>query len=102
VGGLALVPTPTTYYDAAYEALMAFGPGSNGGKRYVDERGASARGSYLIEKILGRELEAPRVLDFRCPPDGAAVPPLDPDVIAAMIRWIDLGAVYRAPGVPPP
>lgn len=98
-GGLALTPTPTAYYDAAYEALQAYGAGSTGGKKYVDERGASARGSYLIEKILGRELDAPRALDFRCPPAGAPVPPLDEDVIAALIRWIDLGAVYRSPGV---
>jgi hypothetical protein len=101
-GGLALTPTPTVYYDAAYEALQAFGAGSTGGKKYVDERGASARGSYLIEKILGRELDAPRALDFQCPPAGAQVPPLDPDVITALIRWIDLGAVYRAPGVEVP
>jgi hypothetical protein len=101
-GGLALTPTPTMYYDAAYEALQAFGAGSTGGKKYVDERGASARGSYLIEKILGRELDAPRALDFQCPPAGAQVPPLDPDVITALIRWIDLGAVYRAPGVEVP
>ncbi len=67
VGGLDLTPTPTAYYDAAYEALQAWGPGSTGGKRYVDERGASARGSYLIEKLLGKELAAPRALDFRCP-----------------------------------
>ncbi len=99
VGGLDLTPTPTAYYDAAYEALQAWGPGSTGGKRYVDERGASARGSYLIEKLLGKELAAPRALDFRCPPAGAAVPPLDPDVIAAFAQWIDGGAVYRAPRV---
>ena len=68
----------------------------------VDERGASARGSYLIEKLLGKELDAPRALDFRCPPVGAAVPPLDPDVIAAFAQWIDGGAVYRAPRVATP
>ncbi len=98
-GELALVPVPTTYYDAAYEALQAWGPGSTGGKRYVDERNASARGSYLMEKLTGRELDAPRALSGRCPPDGAAVPAVDPDVIAAFARWIDTGAVYRAPGV---
>jgi hypothetical protein len=98
-GGLDLTPTPTAYYDAAYEALQAFGAGSTGGKRYVDERGASARGSYLIERLLGRELDAPRALDGVCPPPGSGAPPLDPDVVAALIRWIDLGAVYRAPAV---
>ncbi len=99
-GGLDLTPTPTAYYDAGYEALQVWGPGSTGGKQYVDERNASARGSYLMEKLLGRELDAPRPLAGRCPPDGAAVPPVDPDVIAAFARWIDTGAVYRAPAVP--
>ncbi|MBK7076611.1 MAG: PD40 domain-containing protein [Myxococcales bacterium] len=102
VGGLDLTPTPTAYYDAAYEALQAWGAGSTGGKRYVDERGASARGSFLMEKLLGKELAAPRALDFRCPPVGAPVPPLDPDVIAAFAQWIDGGAVYRAPRVAVP
>ncbi len=95
--GLALEPVPTAYYDRAYEALQAFGPGSGGGKRYVDERGASARRSYLMEKLLGRELEAPRALTGPCPPPGAAVPPLDAGELAAFARWIDLGAIYRAP-----
>ena len=35
-------------------------------------------------------------------PVGAAVPPLDPDVIAAFAQWIDGGAVYRAPRVATP
>ncbi|MCC6995556.1 MAG: hypothetical protein IT370_13180 [Deltaproteobacteria bacterium] len=96
-GGLTLDPVPTAYYDRAYEALQAFGDGSGGGKRYVDERGASARRSYLMEKLLGRELEAPRVLTEACPPPGAAVPALDARELAAFARWIDLGAIYRAP-----
>ena len=98
--GLDLTPTPTAYYDAAYEALQAWGPGSTGGKRYVDERNASARGSYLMEKLLGKELDAPRPLSGRCPPDGAPAPALDPDVIDAFARWIDTGAVYRSPEAP--
>lgn len=93
-GGLALVPTPTPHYDAAYEALQAFGEGSTGGKRYLDERGASARGSYLAEKLLGRELDAPRALTAPCPPPGAA--PLDPAEVRAFLRWMDLGAIYRS------
>jgi hypothetical protein len=100
-GGLDLTPTPTAYYDRAYEALEAFGDGSTGGKRYVDERGASAYGSYLMEKLTGRELGAPRALDFQCPPPGSA-PPLSADEIKAFLRWIDLGAIYRTPGVTEP
>jgi hypothetical protein len=101
-GGLALTPTPTAYYDAAYEALQAFGDGSGAGKRYVNERDASARSSYLAEKLLGRELGAPRQLDFPCPPPGSAAPPLSDGEVRAFLRWIDLGAIYRTPGVPEP
>ena len=95
--GLALEPVPTAYYDRAYEALQAFGAGSGGGKRYVDERGASARRSYLMEKLLGRELEAPHALTGPCPPPGATVPRLGAHELAAFARWLDAGAIYRAP-----
>jgi hypothetical protein len=100
--GLSLVPAPTTYYDAAYEALMTFGDGSTGGKRWVDERGQSARGSVLMERITGRELDAPAPLTGVCPPAGSGAPPLTPDEIAAIARWIDMGAIYRTPGVEEP
>ena len=101
-GGLDLTPRKTTYYDSAYEALQAFGDGSTGGKKYLDERGASAFGSYLMEKIAGRELGAPRTLDFQCPPAGSGVPGLSTDEVKAFARWIDLGAIYRTPGVVEP
>lgn len=101
-GGLALTPAPTAFYDAAYEALQAFGDGSTGGKRWVDERGASAWGSFLMEKLTGRELGAPRPLDFRCPPAGSGAPPLEDAELRAFARWIDLGAIYRTPGVEEP
>ncbi|MCC7536188.1 MAG: PD40 domain-containing protein [Deltaproteobacteria bacterium] len=101
-GGLALEPTPTDYYDAAYEALQAFGEGSTGGKRYIDERGASAHGSFLIEQITGVERGAPRTVRAPCPPPDSGVPALTEDEVRALVRWIDLGAIYRVPGAEEP
>lgn len=101
-GGLGLEPVPTAYYDAAYEALQAFGDGSTGGKRYVDERGASAFGSYLVERITGVERAAPREVGMRCPPAGSGVPYLTEEETQAFVRWIDLGAIYRTPGAEAP
>lgn len=90
-GGLALVPTPTEQFDAAFEALLAVGSGSGGGREYVDERGSSARRSHLVERILGRELDAPRKVTRACEGE----PPLSDDEQMQLIRWIELGAVYR-------
>ncbi len=52
----------TARYDVAYEALIARGEGSLHGYRYVDVEGTSARGSYLVERVLGVELDAPRAV----------------------------------------
>ena len=90
-GGLDLVPVPTTWFDTAYEALLRPGGGSAGGRAYVDEAGTSAYGSYLIERIYGRELGAPRLLNGACPGD----PVLTAEERRTMVRWIDLGALYR-------
>jgi hypothetical protein len=96
-GGLDLDAQPTDYYDSAYEALQAFGDGSGGGKKWIDERDGSARRSFLMEKLLDRELDAPRALDAPCPPPGSSAPPLTREELAAIARWIDLGAIYRTP-----
>lgn len=90
-GGLVLEATPTLYFDTAYESLLAEGPGSGGGRKYVDEAGSSARTSYLVELMLGRELDAPRDLETPCFGD----PPLTEAEKLTIIRWIDMGAVYR-------
>ncbi len=76
---------PTKDFDTMYEALVPL----------VDEAGSSAYGSYLIERLLGRELGAPRAVGGRCTGD----PALSPDELLTIVRWIDLGAVYR--GVAP-
>lgn len=90
-GGLALEATPTAHFDTAYESLLAAGSGSGNGRKYVDEAGSSARRSYLVELIYGRELDAPRALAGSCLGD----PPLTEAQRLTIVRWIDLGAVYR-------
>lgn len=72
---------PTKDFDTMYESLVAL----------VDEPGSSAYSSYLVERLLGRELGAPRANAGRCTGD----PALTPAEVLTIVRWIDLGAVYR-------
>jgi hypothetical protein len=91
-GALDLVSEPTASFDTAYEALLAPGEGSGGDRKYVDDSDASAYSSYLIERIYGRELGAPRASAGRgCPGE----PPLSAEERLRFVRWIDLGAAYR-------
>lgn len=90
-GGLDLTVTPSVQFDSAYEALVALGSGSGHGRKYVDDLGSSARTSYLVERILGRELDAPRMVTGVC----LGEPPLSADERLTITRWIDLGAIYR-------
>lgn len=89
--GLALTPVRSARYDLAYESLVARGEGSRNGYRYVDVTGASARGSYLVERILGEELDAPRAAPST-PHRGT----LDDAELRALVRWIEAGAAWRA------
>jgi hypothetical protein len=89
--GLVLSGVPTAWYSQSYEALLEEGWGSGGGRRFVDEAGSSARTSYLMEVLLGRELEAPRGLEDH-PPLG-----LSHDEILTVTRWIEVGAPFRLP-----
>ncbi len=90
-GGLNLSAAPTMQFDSAYEALVASGSGSGHGRKYVDDVASNARASYLMERILGRELDAPRTVDGSCPGE----PPLGAEERLTLTRWIDLGAIYR-------
>lgn len=91
-GGLNLEAAPSpSGFDTAYEALLVSGEGSGGGRRYVDEAGASARNSYLMERLLGRELDAPRAVMGVC----LGNPPLSLEEQLQVVRWIELGALYR-------
>ena len=96
-GALALTADKTAFYNQAYENLLKPGAGSAGGFAYVDALGYRARGSFLAEKIMAKEYDAPRQLLTPCPPDGAA--PLTADEKATLVRWIELGAAWV--GVPP-
>jgi len=90
--GLTLDPVRNGRYDRAYESLVSLGTGSRNGFRYVDVTGTTARGSHLIERILGEELDAPRALPTLVAHRGD--PPLDEGALAALIRWIEAGASW--------
>jgi len=89
--GLSLTDTPTTWFSDAYESLLASGEGSRGGYALVDASTPSAAGSYLIERLAGRELEAPRGLAAGAGPHGD----LSDEEIGLLATWIDLGATWR-------
>jgi len=98
-GGLSLTPAPTQHYNDAYESLLAPGEGSAHGYRYVDADGYRARGSYLAERIMAREYEAPRAYTGSpCPPAGS--PALTGAEKQTLLRWIELGAAWI--GAPAP
>ncbi len=80
-GGLDLDARAMGAFDTAYLALAP----------YVDLVGTSARRSPLLERLLGRELDAPGTVDGACPGD----PPLSDDEVLTVVRWLDLGAPYR-------
>jgi hypothetical protein len=96
--GLALVTAPAPRYDLAYASLVARGAGSRNGYRYLDLTGTSARGSYLIERVLGEELDAPRALEGAAPHSGS--PALSDTELRTLVRWIESGAAWR--GEPSP
>ncbi len=106
--GLSLTGTPTGYYSDAYESLMQLeepGSGWYGRKAYVAERSGLAIESYLVEKLLGRELKAPRHLDGDAPHPSPALfrgwglepAPLSEAQRRLFVLWIDLGATFVAP-----
>lgn len=96
-GGLDLSDRPTAWYDTGYESLMARASSGPEVGRYVDERGANARSSYLIEVLTGRELDAPRRLDPSVTAEHTDLPFGQEDLVT-LVRWIETGAHYRLPG----
>jgi len=96
-GNLDLRGWPTKHFSQSYEALHALEDPQSGNyanKRYINEREALSSESYLLEKLLGRELLAPRNLETR----GAPHPmhnPLTQKELLSIIRWIDLGATFK-------
>lgn len=76
-----------------YLALLGAGDNSGGGGRYLDLGEGKARNSWLMERVLGEELDAPG------PAPEAAHPPggeLGEEQIDTLVRWIELGMMYTA------
>jgi hypothetical protein len=100
--GLDLTGRPTRHYSVSYESLMRLEDPAGGDasrKAFVAERDAQAIRSYLMEKLMGRELLAPRPLADELPHPRER--PLTEAQRLTLIRWIDLGATFRAPVAAP-
>ena len=78
--GLDLADTRTTWFDVAYEALLA-----------GDVVPGSSYQSHLVEVLTGEELSATADLATPGTPHGG----LTTDQIQTVTRWIDLGATWR-------
>ncbi len=74
--------------DDAFEAL----------RRFVEHRETLAIKSYLVEKLSGRELHAPRKLSGETPHPTKT--PLSKEELQTFIRWIDLGASRQGVNLP--
>ncbi|OGQ17943.1 MAG: hypothetical protein A2138_02235 [Deltaproteobacteria bacterium RBG_16_71_12] len=101
-GSIDLSSTPTQHFTRSYEALLAPGEGSSGGRALVDDDAGRARASFLIELLTGRELDAPRALRrMRAPPPDLmpGAHRLSDDELLTLVRWIELGATFRGLGV---
>ncbi len=96
--GLALTGAPTAAYDVAYASLVRRGDGSAGGFRYIDVVGTRARSSYLVERLLGEELDAPAALASAVAHRGT--PRVNDAEIGVIIRWIESGSLYCAEHCP--
>ncbi|MBW1616936.1 MAG: hypothetical protein JRJ49_10495, partial [Deltaproteobacteria bacterium] len=103
--GLSLTDKKTFYYNEAYENLMQLQDHRSGWyshKKYIDERGALAIKSYLIEKVYGKELKAPRKLSGDVPHPSVElikkhnlkITPLTEKEKLTLVRWIDMGATF--------
>lgn len=81
--GLSLQPGAGIRFDSAYEALV----------EHVDLDTLRARRSVLMERLVGRELEAPGTPNGVCPPDGP-----DDELVTVFARWIEAGAFFELGG----
>jgi hypothetical protein len=95
-GGLSLTSDSTTWFNDAYETLLADGDASGGGKAWVNEPDGSAVSSYLVELLTGQELEAPGNIPLPGVPhpEELGEPALNDEELLTVIRWIDLGATW--------
>ena len=88
---VTLTSAPTTWFSDSYETLLAPGEASLGGRQWVDESRGAARGSHLVEVLIGEELDAPGELATSGSPHPGT---LDDAELATIIRWIELGATF--------
>ncbi len=94
--GVPLVGDPDGPWSVAYRSLHVRSDPAGGDfadKRYVNEREGLSSQSFLVELLLGVELDAPQTL----PEPGVPHPlgdPLDDDELLTITRWIDLGATF--------
>jgi mono/diheme cytochrome c family protein len=94
--GLDLRDIPTGHFTVAYESLHVLQDpqsGNHANKRFVNEREGLAIESYLIEKLVGRELDAAQELDSVGRPHPSEHG-LGESELLTLIRWIDLGATF--------
>ena len=94
--GLDLRGTPTANYTVSYESLHRLADPRSGqqtAKKYINEREAMAIESFLIEKLMGKELDAPQILSTPGTPH-PVTGPLSDEELLTLIRWIDLGATF--------
>lgn len=93
--GLDLRGSRDGAWSVAYRSLQRLEDPASGNfaaKRYVNEREALSSKSYLIEKLTGREYNAPQQLNT---PGKIHVPELTEQELLTLIRWIDLGATFQ-------
>ncbi len=88
--GLVLEELPGERFSASYEALMAKGEGSGGGRKYVDLLHTRARTSRLVEIASGRRLDAPQ--------DAGAHPAVavSDEELRTIVEWIESGVAYQS------
>lgn len=96
-GPLDFSSAKTAHFTRAYQSLLTPGTRSGGGRDFVDDAEGRARTSYLVELLLGRELDAPGTLarpGQAHPSEHGGTAPLGPDELALLVRWIELGATF--------
>ncbi len=100
--GLDLRGEATTNYTVSYESLHRLSDpksGHHAEKYFVNEREALSSQSYLIEKLTGKEFDAPQSINNSGSPHPEETQ-LSQDELLTLIRWIDLGATFTGGHTP--
>lgn len=100
--GLDLRGQATRHYTISYESLHRLSDpksGQHAAKYFVDEREALSSKSYLIEKLTGKEFDAPQTITNVGTPHPVDSS-LSKEELLTLIRWIDLGATFTGGHTP--